>query len=117
MAVACPSCTSAAQVHHLPAFWKSMSQDAELKRELAPPPAAVLQWVPAVSCLAVAVILLASSVILFGLLALAVAGVVGYTAYRSFAAAEAAVAAWNAALYCRHCHNRFLPGSGFLEAA
>jgi hypothetical protein len=117
MAVACPSCKSAALVHDLPAVWKSLPHETALRAELAPPPAAVLQWVPAAACLAVTVILLASSVIVFGLLALLVTGILGWTAYRSFAAAQAAADAWNAALYCRHCHNRFAPTAGFIEAA
>lgn len=117
MAVACPGCSSAAQVHHLPAFWRSLSQDAELKAELAPPPAAALQWMPAAGCLALAVILMVAGAPVFGVVALVVAGLVGWTAYRSFGLAQAAVDAWAAALYCRHCHRRFPPGSGLVEAA
>lgn len=117
MAVACPGCSSAAQVHHLPAFWRSLSQDAELKGELAPPPAAALQWVPAAGCLALALILLFAGAVVFGIVALVAAGLVGWSAHRSFSSAQAAVEAWAAALYCRHCHRRFPPSVGIVEAA
>ena len=115
MALACPGCKESALAHDLPSFWRSLPHESELRTELAPPPDPVLQWLPPVILLGVAVLLLATGTILWGVVALLAAGVVGFVAYSRHQSAVMALERWKASLYCRHCH-RVFPRADAIEA-
>ncbi|MEU1792264.1 hypothetical protein ABZ553_41590 [Streptomyces sparsogenes] len=97
---------------NLAEFWKSLSQDAELKATLAQPAPYEARWViPLVLGAAAALCLTAGGVagLLLGIaLLLAAAGTAAWI-HRESAEREAARAAWSRLLYCRHCPNQFPP--------
>lgn len=105
----CPGCKSDAQVVRLAEFWRSLPQDAELKRSLAEPPAYVAQWLLPAGLFGAGLWLAFSGAAGFGVL-LMVAGVgVGVWMYRRFEAAEEERERWARMLYCRRCPSQFLP--------
>jgi hypothetical protein len=115
MALACPTCDDPSLVHALPAFWRGLSQDSELKADLAPPPVPDLQWIPAAVLLALGVAFLMSGGVLIGLVALLVAGGTGFVANMRHEEAKTAMAAWEQSMYCRRCPSRFARGAGFTK--
>ena len=105
----CPTCKESSQVVKLDEFWRSLSQDAELKRSLAQPPKYVARWLVPAGLIAVAVLAFTSGSWLMGLL-LIVAGLVSGTWMRfAYAAAEEARERWTRLMYCRRCPAQFLP--------
>lgn len=112
MAYACPGCEESSQVVNLADFWRSLSQDAELKASLAQPPPYEARWVVPLVLGAAAILCFtmgSAAGILLGLVLLLAAG--GSVAWilRESAAREAARAAWLQLLYCRHCPRQFPP--------
>lgn len=106
---ACPRCGESSQVLNLPEFWRSLSQDAELKRSLAQPPAYVAQWSGPVIAAVLAVLAFSNGSIGIGLV-VAVVSVVSFVwVQRAAAAAQEARDRWAALLYCRRCPAQFLP--------
>jgi hypothetical protein len=90
-------------VHDLPAFWKSLSQDAELKLSLAPPPDPEWRWQWPLGLVGGGILLLITGTILWGLLILLAGVAVAFWAHGQYAAEEDALAEWERSLYCRHC--------------
>lgn len=112
MAYVCPKCEKSDQVLHLAEFWRSLSQDAELKATLAQPAPYEARWVIPVALGAVAILCLTTGstagILLGVVLGLAAAGSVAWI-WRESAEREAAREAWLRLLYCRHCPNQFPP--------
>ena len=105
----CPTCKTSSQVVRLRDYWRSLSQDAESKRDLAQPPAYAAQWMIPLGLIAAAVWVLTTGGVGAGLLLL-VAGVgSGGWMWRMSAAAQEEREAWERALYCRRCPCRFEP--------
>ncbi|MFE7566880.1 hypothetical protein ACFU76_07930 [Streptomyces sp. NPDC057539] len=102
--------------HDLPAFWQSLSQDAELKGRLAPPPNPDLRWIPAAGLLGAGVLLLLTGAVLLGVLALLAGGGAGFLAHRRYEEAAAALEAWKQSLYCRHCDRKFSKAAAYKTA-
>jgi hypothetical protein len=96
-------------VLHLPAFWKSLSQDAELKRELAQPPEYAARWLIPVGLVVFGIFVIVSGDPL-GLLLLAVGGAAGWWMHRSTGVAREARERWERLMYCRTCPAQFEPG-------
>lgn len=105
---ACPQCGESSQVLRLQEFWRSLSQDAELKRDLAQPPEYAGRFIIPLGLIAVAIFVLVNGDAL-GLLLLAVGLGAGWWMWRQTAAAEAARERWQRLLYCRRCPAQFLP--------
>lgn len=105
----CPTCKSASQVVRLKDYWRSLSQDAESKRDLAQPPKYVAQWLVPLGLVVFAVLVLSSGSVGTGLLLLVAGLVTGGWMWRQSAAAQEEREAWERALYCRRCPNRFEP--------
>jgi hypothetical protein len=95
-------------VLRLEEFWRSLSQDAELKRDLRQPDEYPARWLIPLGLIAVAIWVLANGDLL-GLL-LVVAGLgLGWWMWRQTAAAEAARERWPPLMYCRRCPSQFEP--------
>ncbi|MET7795693.1 hypothetical protein [Streptomyces decoyicus] len=92
----------------LPEFWKSLPQDAELKRKYAQPAEYVAQWLLPLGAVALGIVLLVTGEVAAGLLLLAGAGALGFWFSRLAAAAEEARERWARSLYCRQCPATFL---------
>lgn len=107
MSLACPGCKDSSLAHDLPAFWRSLPHESPLHAELAPPPDPVLQWLPSVVLAGVAILLLATGTVVWGVVALLAAGVVGFVAWRRHEDAVAELEKWKASMYCRHCDKVF----------
>ncbi|MFE9003134.1 hypothetical protein ACFYOY_13475 [Streptomyces sp. NPDC007875] len=112
MAQACPQCSESNQVLNLAEFWRSLSQDAELKATLAQPPPYEARYVVSLALGAVAILCLttgsAPAILLGVVLLLAAGGSVAWF-WRESAEREAARAAWSRLLYCRRCVRQFPP--------
>jgi hypothetical protein len=105
----CPQCKESSQVLRLEDFWRSLSQDAELKRDLAQPPKYVARWLIPAGLLAFSVLAFTSDSVLLGLLCV-VAGLGSAGWMRmAYVAAEEARARWKRLMYCRHCPHLFEP--------
>ncbi|GAA1065246.1 hypothetical protein [Streptomyces asiaticus] len=112
MAYACPKCEKPDQVLNLAEFWRSLSQDAELKKSLAQPAPYEARWIIPIALGAVAILCLTTGSvagILLGAVLLLAAGGSAAWIWRESAEREAAREAWSRLLYCRHCPNQFLP--------
>jgi len=105
----CPTCGDSAQVLRLQEFWRSLSQDAELKRDLRQPDEYPARWLIPIALIGLAVFVLSNGDML-GLLLLAVGAGSGWWMHRSSAAAQEAREAWERAMYCRKCPTTFEPG-------
>lgn len=106
----CPTCGESSQVLKLDEFWRSLSQDAELKRSLAQPPEYPARWLIPLGLIALAVWVLVTGGVVLGLL-LFLAGLgSGAFMWRATAAAEDARERWTRLLYCRRCPAQFEPG-------
>jgi hypothetical protein len=105
----CPQCGESSQVLRLKDYWRSLSQDAEAKRDLAQPPDYAARWLIPACLVALAVFVLSNGDML-GLLLLAAGGLSGWWMRRQSAAAQEAQEAWERALYCRRCPAQFEPG-------
>ena len=68
--VNCPTCGESSQVLRLEEFWRSLSQDAELKRDLAQPPEYPARWLIPLGLVVLAVVVLTSGSVGAGLLLL-----------------------------------------------
>lgn len=107
----CPGCKSDAQVVRLAEFWRSLPQDAELKRSLAQPPTYVAQWLLLAGLLGGGGVLLwAGSAGLGGVL-LAVGVAAGGWMWHRYGSVEEERERWARMLYCRRCPAQFLPGT------
>ncbi|WP_458089400.1 hypothetical protein [Streptomyces malaysiensis] len=97
---------------NLAEFWRSLSQDAELKVSLAQPASHEIRWVMPVVLGAVAVLCLTAgstaSILLGVVLLLATVGTVVWN-WRESAVRAASRGAWSTLLYCRRCPNQFPP--------
>ena len=102
MALACPQCGGAGQVLRLEAFWRSLSQDAEAKRDLACPSAYRVAWLWPAGGLVLAAIGHSAAVLLASL-------VVAAWMWRGYTRARTARERWARSLYCRHCPSVFDP--------
>jgi uncharacterized protein YbaR (Trm112 family) len=112
MALACPQCKGTDQVLRLEAFWRSLSQDAEAKRDLACPPGYAVRWPWLLGGLTLAVLMFTSGAALYGAAVLLAVLAGAALMWRGVAEAEAARERWRAALYCRRCPETFAPGDG-----
>lgn len=117
MAYVCPGCEMPDQVVHLAEFWRSLSQDAELKASLAQPPeyeaqyvASLVLGVGSLLCLTTG----STASILLGIVLLLAAGGWAARVWREAAEREAVRAAWGKLLYCRHCPRQFPPDKALL---
>ncbi|MGW0626461.1 hypothetical protein [Streptomyces sp. NPDC002758] len=110
--LACPQCGGTSQVLQLEAFWRSLSQDAEAKRDLAQPPAYEARWLWVLGGVAVGVWMMTVASLLYGTLLLLGSLAVGWWMWQATAAADAARARWARALYCRRCPATFDPEDG-----
>ena len=90
-------------------FWRSLSQDAELKRDLAQPPEYPARWLIPLGLVVLAVVVLTSGSVGAGLLLLLAGLGCGAWMWRATAAVEEARERWRRLLYCRRCPNRFEP--------
>jgi hypothetical protein len=115
MALACPTCDDPSLVHALPAFWRGLSQDSELKADLAPPPEPDLQWIPTAVLLGLGVAFMLSGGILIGVLGILAGCGAGFVANAQHEAAKTAMAAWDQSMYCRRCPSRFARGAGLVK--
>ena len=104
----CPTCKTSSQVVRLKDYWRSLSQDAESKRDLAQPPAYAAQWLVPLILLVLAGFVLSAGDML-GLLLLAAGLGTAAFMWRKSAAAQEEREAWERALYCRRCPTRFEP--------
>lgn len=107
--IACPTCGESSQVLKLDEFWRSLSQDAELKRSLAQPPAYAAQWLVPLGLIVFAVVVFASGSIGVGLLLLLTGLGSGAWMWRMSAAAQERRDQWTRMLYCRRCPRQFEP--------
>lgn len=108
MAAACPICADPSQVLALPAFWRSLPREAELRRELAQPPEYEPALLPVVGLLVFGGWAVWSGAWVVGVLA-AVAGLAaGVWVWRLWLEAERAREEWERSLYCRRCPRVFL---------
>ena len=117
MAYACPQCKKSDQVLNLAEFWRSLSQDAELKASLARPPEYETRYVISLVLGVAAVLCLttgSTSGILLGIVLLLAAGGWAAWVWRESAEREAARAAWGRLLYCRHCPRQFPPDKALI---
>lgn len=105
----CPTCGESSQVLKLDEFWRSLSQDAELKRSLAQPPDYAARWLIPFGLAATAVLLLTTGGILLGLLLLLAGAGSGAWMWLATTAAQEARERWGRLLYCRRCPNQFEP--------
>lgn len=112
MGQACPRCKELSQP--LRRYWENLAPGSESKARWAPPPEGTLNWIPAVACAAVALLLLVNGSILFGLLALVATGVVSFHAYQSYSSAQAKLQAWREARYCQVCDQDFPPDAALV---
>jgi hypothetical protein len=106
--VDCPRCGESSQVLRLEEFWRSLSQDAELKRDLAQPPKYVARWLIPLGLLVLAGFVLSAGDMLGLLIVMAGLGT-GAFMWRKSAAAQEERARWKRRLYCRHCLLQFEP--------
>lgn len=106
---ACPQCGESGQVLRLQEFWRSLSQDAELKRDLRQPDEYAARWLIPAGLVALAVWVLTRGDML-GVLLLAAALGSGWWMRRQSAAAQEAREVWERAMYCRTCPAQFEPG-------
>jgi hypothetical protein len=109
MSVVCPQCKTNSQVVHLPEFWKSLSQDAELKKTLAQPSAYSAQWLLPGCLTGVGLMLVTTGNAVLGVGLLAIGVATGVWMYRRHEASEESRADWTRMLYCRRCPAKFLP--------
>ncbi|NUL14489.1 hypothetical protein [Streptomyces lunaelactis] len=105
----CPTCGESSQVLKLEEFWRSLSQDAELKRDLAQPPSYAAQWLVPLGLIVLGFIVLTSGGVGAGLLLLLAGLGTGAWMWRASAAAEEARERWRRLLYCRRCPAQFEP--------
>jgi len=105
----CPQCGESSQVLRLKDYWRSLSQDAEGKRDLRQPDGYAARWLIPIALLTLAIWVLSQGDPL-GLLLLAVGLGTGAWMWRQSAAAQEAREAWERALYCRRCPAQFEPG-------
>jgi hypothetical protein len=90
-------------------FWRSLSQDAELKRSLAQPPEYAARWIIPLGLAAAAILLLTTGGIGLGLLLLLASVGSGAFMWMATTAAQEARNRWGRLLYCRRCPNQFEP--------
>lgn len=117
MAYVCPRCEMPDQVVNLAEFWRSLSQDAELKATLAQPAPYEARWAIPVALGAVAILCLTTggaAGILLGIVLLLATASTGAWIHRESTEREAARAAWLRLLYCRHCPNQFPPDKALI---
>lgn len=112
MAVACPHCKQHGQVRDRPEFWRSLSQDSELKAKYAPPPRYVVQWLLPLGGVAAGAVVIASGGLILGLLAVAGGGGTAAWMGTKASTAEAARARWARLRYCRRRPRTFPPEQG-----
>ena len=107
----CPQCGESAQVLRLQEFWRSLSQDAELKRDLRQPDEYPARWLIPLGLVALAIwVLTRGDMLGLLLLLLAVGAGAGWWMWRQSAAAQEARESWERAMYCRKCPTTFEPG-------
>jgi hypothetical protein len=107
MAAACPQCGDPSQVLNLPAFWRGLPKETQLRYELAPPPAYTPSWLLVLALLALGAVSLAEELWLTGGLATVTGLGLGWWGWRCWREAEEARAAWQRSLYCRRCPRAF----------
>lgn len=107
MAAACPQCGDPSQVLNLPAFWRGLPKETQLRQELAQPPAYEPAWIPVVGLLVLGVWALADGLWLAGVLATLAGAGLGAWAWRAWHEAEEAREIWERSLYCRRCPRTF----------
>lgn len=105
---ACPQCGESSQVLRLQEFWRSLSQDAELKRDLRQPPEYAARWIVPLALLVVAGFVLSAGDMM-GLLLVVLGLGTGAWMWRQSAAADEARDRWTRLLYCRRCPAQFEP--------
>lgn len=106
---ACPGCKSDAQVVRLAEFWRSLPQDAELKRSLAQPPVYAARWLLPAALLAVGVLFAVNDAVALGVVLLLAGVAAGGWMFHQHELAEAERQRWARMLYCRRCPSQFLP--------
>jgi hypothetical protein len=99
-------------VQSLKNYWRSLAPGAADYEPLRQPPAAEVQYLYAAGVMAVGVVLLITGTVLVGLFVLAGGFGWGAVMTRQVAAADAARAAWERAMWCGHCSHRFEPKMG-----
>ncbi|OAH12599.1 hypothetical protein [Streptomyces jeddahensis] len=109
MALACPQCGGSSQVVNLEGQWRALSQDAEAKKDLAPPPGYETRYTWPVLGVVLAVLVISSGGVLLGLLILLVAVAAGARMWNQAEAAREKRAEWKRALYCGTCKHKFDP--------
>lgn len=108
MPTACPTCAEPSQVLALPAFWRSLPREAELRRELAQPPAYEPALLPIVGLLAFGGWAVWSGMWWPGVLAVLAGLGAGVWMWRLWREAEQARDEWERSWYCRRCPGVFL---------
>ncbi|MFI1400734.1 hypothetical protein [Streptomyces sp. NPDC020681] len=104
----CPTCGESSQVLRLEEFWRSLSQDAELKRDVRQPDEYAARRLIPLGLLVLAGFVLSAGDML-GLLIVVVGLGCGAFMWRATAAAQEARERWKRLLYCRSCPAQFEP--------